>query len=464
MSGLTSQGFEFVRLPDLKARLEADLLDAFGQINLAPESVFGQFIGIESEARSIIWQELDNVYGSQYPSTAFGVNLDRVVSINGLTRLPALPTTVRGVATGIVGTVLTVNSLAKNSTTNEFYRLLSTRTISDTVSVGATISVNDVQPSTIYSVTLGGVVTQINSDILPTENAILSFLQSALTVSSTLEDNALILSYPNAQAISVSSNLTIDNVSIFADFSAVETGVRLMPIGALDEIETPIVGWLSITNRDAGVTGRAIETDEQLRIRREQSTRIAATNTLDGIQANLLMLDGVTQARVLDNKTNAVNSDGVPPQHVWAVVQGGLGTDIAQVLYNRVAGGIGTFGSESEIIVSPQNGQQYQINYERPDPIEIYIQVTIEASPNLPTDFVDRIRSALVQFGTSLKIGDDLLYTRLYCPIGNAIDRDSYVTELLVDVVEPPTGTDNILIGNREIAIILAQNIQCLTA
>ena len=53
MSGLSAAGFERKRLIDIKAEIETALKLAFGDnIDLEPQSGFGQFVGILSEAFS----------------------------------------------------------------------------------------------------------------------------------------------------------------------------------------------------------------------------------------------------------------------------------------------------------------------------------------------------------------------------------------------------------------------------
>lgn len=459
MSGLTPEGFVGKRLPAIKSETEAALVAGLGPLNFNSETVIGQLVGLNADAQARFWQLLEDVYQSQYPSGAVGVNLDRVVAINGLVRLGALPTTVRAVVTGVAGTTIPPASIAKNSNTDEFYRALSGRTLSLATSVGALIEVATVADDADYTVTLDGTPVTIDSGTDATAATILAALASALSVETELGVDSLRLDYDTPRSISVSANLTIVEVSAFLDFESVVRGPIDLPAGRLDAIETPIAGWTAVTNREPGVTGRAIETDDELRVRRERSVRVAATNTLDGIQANLAFLDGVTNVLVRENNTNITDPDGVPPNHVWAIVQGGEAAAIGRVLYDRVAAGIGTFGTEEEVVTSELSGQSYVMRFDRPDIVTVQIRVVVAGGPLLPADFAERIRAALVQFGAGLSIGQDVLFTRLYCPIQTAIDAGSYVEELYLDVVAPAAGTSNLAIGNQELAVIAAENI-----
>lgn len=88
--GLSAQGFKSKQQQDIIPEIQASLQAAFGQsINLLPESVFGQIVGIFSEREALVWQLAEAVYNSQYPEGAEGTSVDNILALNGLRRLPA---------------------------------------------------------------------------------------------------------------------------------------------------------------------------------------------------------------------------------------------------------------------------------------------------------------------------------------------------------------------------------------
>lgn len=130
MSGLAATGFERKRLADIKADIEARLKLVFGEnIDLNPQSGFGQFVGIESEAQSDLWQAMENVYNSQYPSTASGAALSNVVMLNGIERQVATKSTVTETLTGIPGTLIGAGSKVATIDTDSVFVTLSDVTI-----------------------------------------------------------------------------------------------------------------------------------------------------------------------------------------------------------------------------------------------------------------------------------------------------------------------------------------------
>ena len=91
--GLTSFGFVVKQQQQIISEINASLQTVFGaNINLGPEAVFGQLVGIFSEREALIWQLADAVYASQYPAGALGTSVDNILALNNLTRLPAVAT------------------------------------------------------------------------------------------------------------------------------------------------------------------------------------------------------------------------------------------------------------------------------------------------------------------------------------------------------------------------------------
>lgn len=128
--GLTPQGFVPARQQDVLDELNAELRLAFGgNLNLGPASVLGQINGIISERIALLWEALEDVYQSQYPSGAEGVAVDNILALNGLVRRQASPTVTNPATTvqpngvplyglvlgGTPGTVIPAGSLIKTA-------------------------------------------------------------------------------------------------------------------------------------------------------------------------------------------------------------------------------------------------------------------------------------------------------------------------------------------------------------
>lgn len=142
--GLTPQGFIAKRLADIKQDLENALIAQFGEINIDAQSVFGQQIGVQAKQYADLWENLEDVYFSQYPNSAEGVALDNVVAYNGLVRLPAQQTRVTIIASGNESTLVPQGSLARIPNTNNVFFSTTDTLISSANAYSVTVAVTAV--------------------------------------------------------------------------------------------------------------------------------------------------------------------------------------------------------------------------------------------------------------------------------------------------------------------------------
>jgi uncharacterized phage protein gp47/JayE len=399
--GLTPQGFKIKRLPDIHAENQNLLLAAFGEINLDPQSIFGQLIGVLSKVEADIWENMQDVYFSQYPNSAEGISLDNVVQLNAITRLAAQQTNVTAVCSGLEGTLINQGALARipdtgavffcqtdsfisrsnaasasilvgtaaaqsytaiinNQTityslpiitfTGSFvtgnsivvtingttlaavpFNTSSDQTLSDLAAAIAAnpdvLSATPTIPNIISIVPVLGKNVVVNSIVItggasqptyavtfdtPTINAVSQNLTSIInaTISTVLATDligslSIVADDPDVPfSISVGTNLSISSQSSPITFLSQNFAPIAAPINTLVEILTPISGWNSINNPKAGVTGRFIETDAELRIRRNNSIRLLGAGTVESIRARLLQqVAGVTSAFIFENRT-----------------------------------------------------------------------------------------------------------------------------------------------------------------
>lgn len=205
------------------------------------------------------------------------------------------------------------------SSANTFSLLaLAIETSSDVTSatiVGNTIEIMPVLGSsvTVNSVGIigGGPTYSLTFAAPSSTNEISTYLSAILNTNSKINTSALsnvitILanSTSSAYSIIVGSNLQITSVSSPVPFLAQTFGPIPVPANTLTQILTPVAGWTSLTNYEAGVTGRNIETDAELRLRRLNSLRISGAATVEAIRARLLQeVAGVTSVTIFENVT-----------------------------------------------------------------------------------------------------------------------------------------------------------------
>lgn len=159
---------------------------------------------------------------------------------------------------------------------------------------------------------------------------------------------------------------------------------RAKNIGAVEVVAntltvplTIVNGVVSVNNPSAPIQiGENEETDPQFRLRRQRSVSINAQGYINSMQGRLLALTGVTQAKVFENYTNGVVNTMVP-HSIWAIVQGGANSDIANVIYSTKSAGCNMNGSINIDITTPAN-QTFTALFDRPTSEDLYIRFDLK--------------------------------------------------------------------------------------
>ena len=214
---------------------------------------------------------------------------------------------------------------------------------------------------------------------------------------------------------------------------------RAKDIGAVETIAntittpvTVVLGVLSVNNPAKGVTGVNEETDAQLKVRRRQSLSIGASGYLNGLQASLSQLDGVTNVKVYENPTGSTDSDGIPagstdsdgiPAHsIWVVISGGANSDIADTIYKKRSAGCNMYGSQSYTIITP-SGQSFVAKWSAPTSGNLYIKFNIQKILSSATFDTTKIAN-YISSNLSFDIGDGANTSDITAIAQEAIDAN----------------------------------------
>ena len=121
MAGVTEQGFTVKSAAEITADLDAKFVGTFGsQFDTSAESPDGQLIGVVAKLLEDVWQQAEGAYNAYSPSNAYGVGLDKVAEINGITRITNLPTSVAITFSGTAGAVVPAGYIVKTVDGLEF--------------------------------------------------------------------------------------------------------------------------------------------------------------------------------------------------------------------------------------------------------------------------------------------------------------------------------------------------------
>jgi len=256
----------------------------------------------------------------------------------------------------------------------------------------------------------------------------------------------------------VATQFTINKAKKQTLATCTETGVNLQDANTVETIQSPLVGWDTVTNPFAAIAGKVVETDAELRLRFLQAKFQDGSNTYEAIYASVLKLDGVKQIVIYENETDTdFVSPPVPAHSFYPIVLGGISSEIAKAIWDNKPAGILSYGTVTTGVADSQ-GILHDISFDRPTDLPIYISLTVSVDSTFPTDGEDLIRTALVDYLSTLGIGEDVLYSRLYTPI-NGATGGFYVSGMTIGTSASPVGTSNISVDYNEIVNISASNI-----
>lgn len=478
--GLTPQGFIVKRLADILTDQRQKAVDQFQDlvepgdvVDTSDSALLGRLISLDSSGDADLWEAAALVYSAFDPNSAVGIALDNLVAIGGLTRQGETSTTVPLLLAGDTNTSIPIGSEVSSNSTNNRFTTSQLVQLNTTSTSGITVNVNTVQNTTLYQITYSTSTStqnvQYTSDGSATEAEILAGLQAAITSSHPTLTASVVGISPGATLVvdrtdifqtvnfSVTANMGISKVRKTVDAVCTVTGpVEQLP-NTIETITTPVLGWDSVTNPFEADAGRLEETDEELRIRFRNSKFERATNIIESLYSALLGTEGVSEVIIYENDTNITDVNGVPGHSFLPIIVGGLSTDIGNAIWQNKPIGILSYGNTTVTITDSQ-GFTHDVSFERPNPVVIYIDMTLTTDANFPADGEAQIKSAIVDyFQNNYGIGDDVIYSRLFTPI-NSIPGHQ-VDSLFIDITPAPIATGNIVIAFNEIANINDANI-----
>ena len=168
---------------------------------------------------------------------------------------------------------------------------------------------------------------------------------------------------------------------------------------------TIVLGVVSVNNPTvANSIGSDEELDADLKVRRRQSVSIASFGYLNGLQAALLQLDGVTDAKVYENYTSSTDSNGTPAHCIWVVMDGGSAADIANTIYSKKCPGTNMRGDISYTITTPAQ-TKFIAKWDEADVTPFYIKFNIKPVVNGTKFDLESIKN-YIEANLEYKIGE----------------------------------------------------------
>lgn len=266
--------------------------------------------------------------------------------------------------------------------------------------------------------------------------------------------------FVNTEGITV----TTGPANFFLAFEAEETGETVALTGTLTEISEPVTGWNGVTNLADASVGTEVETDAAFRLRREEQIRFSGAGTVEGVRADVIQVEGVLSAIVIENYRDVIWQDLVP-HSIHVVIWDGTSPaadneEVATAIFLSKAAGIDTNGAISESIVDSMDNP-HAIYFDRAEEKVLEIQMTA-VTDNPPSNWQDAdgpLITALTTFiREGLNIGDDVKYNKV---LGVAMDFEWMVDLTLFQIrwTGDGWGTSNLSVNASEIATLDSSDV-----
>lgn len=477
--GLDDTGFTLKRLEDILTDSRANAVTIFQDlagpddvVDTSDSSMLGRFINLFAPSDAILWEQAQFSYSSLDPNTATGIALENIVQYGGIVRLGDTFSTVPALFQGDSGTIIPIDSVVGSSITTDTFKTTSPIILNPSLASGISVVVANVANSTVYDINYNEGVVNYTSSGSANEIEILDGLASVIASSHPLL-TAVVLGntlhikrqdlYQTSSFSVDTSELSIVSVAKVATIKSEVAGIVTGQANTLNVIKTPVLGWRTVTNIVNVTEGSLRETDAELRLRFRGTKSERGTNTLDSLYSALNSVEGVESVAIYENDTDGttVVIDGVTvslPRHSFTpVILGGDGNDIAKTIWQNKPAGISSNGNTSVAIIDSQEFT-HNIEFERPTPITIYIDIDLTTTSQFPGDGADLIKQAIIDYAKeNFSVGKDVIYSRLYTPINSILGHE--VDSLTIGTSSSPVGTSNIVIGYNEISSFESVNI-----
>ena len=420
---VTPTGLKRKTLQEIRLELETSFKEVFGpDFETSVDSPNGLFVGNCALALSQLWELAFEVFVSRDPNEAEGVALDYAAALNGILRKSAQACRVDAlVFTDKASATIPAGSQAVRTRGNLLFDLDADVEISRAgcerlliVDDGSAKNTEYVFHFTFGDVTLNN-STQ-SSNISKLETLIRAAGGQCEYLDGTASGGLLVW---DENSVGITGTMPDDWIVLAANtgyFTATQTGAQTCEIGELDEIARPVTGWEKVYNIETGVPGTDTESDNALRVRRQQSAReIKSTGTDPSIAAHLMNeVNGVTAAVVISNRGFATDSDGRPGKCFETMVVGGSDEDVAYKIWENLPSGMQPYGT-TEIPIVDENGDQQIIAFSRPAPKYLWIKVTYKLYNEEIFPGSAALKQSILEWGEGeYAMGKDVIRDRIY--------------------------------------------------
>jgi hypothetical protein len=391
--GVTPEGFRSKTLEEIRAELEAELRELFGdEINLSSSSRWGQFVGIFSSKVRELWELAASVYASADPDRASDAALEAVAALTGTVRRAASRSVVTASVTVEPGTYA-AGSLVANVQGRPAIRFRNRDEVVNATGgalvVSAVFEAESTGPVEASAGTLTAIATPVSG-------------WSAITNAADAVEGR------NAETDEELRRRRLEELTLSPGSALDAIRVALLRLEGEGEDEEARVVSVTMFEND--------------------------TDTVDGLGLPPHSFEALVHDGTQDG--SAV-SDAVIGAAIWEVKPGGI----------RAHG-------TTAVTVQDSQGTDRVVRFSRPETIAAYLEIDLETDEELgwdPDASPQLVAEAVAEWGdVNIRVGNPLRLSALNVPIftvAGVVD----VLEIRAGFTASPVGTTNLTAGARDL-------------
>lgn len=252
--------------------------------------------------------------------------------------------------------------------------------------------------------------------------------------------------------------------SVTAQFQCTTSGAIVCQAGTITEIVSTLLGWDTVTNPTAGMTGYEKESDNAFKARITANWfNIRGRGALGAIVDNMAQLPNVISVLGRENPSNAsitIDDITLPEHSVYVCIAGGANEDIAKTMYNQKTIGADTVGDTEVVWYDETTGLTNRYHIQRPTQVSLAIQVTYASNYFTPTNITQQIQTAILAYieANPLAIGQ-MVSGNWLAQAFNEFDSAAIVSVKVGIAGDSPTYEDYQAMTISQIPSISAENI-----
>lgn len=184
---------------------------------------------------------------------------------------------------------------------------------------------------------------------------------------------------------------------------------------AINKAVNPDADITAVKGLECLSAGVDAESDKDLRARFKNAVAGAGSCNLNAIRSALLRVPTVLFAAVVENDTDAVDSEGRPPHSFQCYIRGGDGyeQEIAEAIFEKRPVGIQTHGDIS-VSITDASGNEKTVKYSTAENVMITARIQVKTNTLFPSDGAARVQANVSAYINGLGIGNSLVLSTIY--------------------------------------------------